>query len=224
MKIYTRIFEIKIKIQKFIHLSIFRHRNLNGGTTTGGTNQMPGAQPSFMTGFLNAPQPFMPGMSFALPNNQTQPQYTPEQYAIAQQIAMQNMMNQMYFQYMNQYAAAMQQSNPTQTAAYFPTNYFPQSNFGLPQQFGSNGPNSIVPNNADQQIPQAQPEAQPVVQPPRFQVQAAAAAVDDEAENRDWLEILYTLSRLLVLLSLVYFYSSPGRCSIVIIVIVLYYL
>lgn len=187
--------------------SISRQRNVSTGAT------VPPPSPSpFMTGFL--------------PNaNQTQPQssFTPEQYAIAQQMAMQNMMQQMYLQYMNQYAAAMQQPNPAQTAAYFPTNYFPQTNFGMPQPFGSNTFNSATPN-MDQQAPQAQQDAPPVVQPPRFQAAAAAGAIDDEAENRDWLEILYTLSRLLVLLSLVYFYSSPGRCSIVILVIVLYYL
>lgn len=135
-------------------------------------------------------------------------------------MAMQNMMHQLYLQYMNQYAAAMQQNTPTQNSGYYPTNYFPQSNFGMPQQFGTNFSSAT---NPDQQPAQAQQEQPPVVQAPRFQA-AAAAAVDDEAENRDWLEILYTLSRLLVLLSLVYFYSSPGRCSIVIIVIVLYYL
>lgn len=48
--------------------------------------------------------------------------------------------------------------------------------------------------------------------------------LDDENENRDWLEIFYTFSRLIVLLSLVYFYSSPIRCSIVIFVMILYYL
>lgn len=179
-----------------------------------------------MTGFLNAPQPFMPGMSFAQPNpNQPQPQYTPEQYALAQQMAMQNMMQQMYLQYMNQYASAMQQSNNagTPNVPYFP-NYFPQNNFGMPQQFTAT--NTNAPNlNSDQQgqQQQQQPDGPPVAPAPRFQA-AAAGGADDEVENRDWLEILYTLSRLLVLLSLVYFYSSPGRCSIVIIVIVLYYL
>lgn len=182
-----------------------------------------------MTGYLNMPQPFLPGMSFAQPNaNQSQqPQYTPEQYAIAQQLAMQNMMHQMYLQYMNQYANAMQQqTNATSNVPYFP-NYFSQPNFGMPQTFAANVNSSNgEPQTAQQQSQpqQQQPQQQEAAQVPRFQAAAAAVAVDDEAENRDWLEILYTLSRLLVLLSLVYFYSSPGRCSIVIIVIVLYYL
>lgn len=62
-----------------------------------------------------------------------------------------------------------------------------------------------------------QPQVQQQPQPPRIQI-------DDENENRDWLEIFYTFSRLVVLLSLVYFYSSPLRCSIVLFVITLYYL
>lgn len=164
-----------------------------------------------MSGYLNTPQAFMPGLMFAAPNpNQPQPQYTPEQYAVAQQLAMQNMMHQMYLQYMNQYAAAMQQQSSPPQVPFF-AGQFPQANFGTP----TNAAAADQPQDPAQQDPSA-------VQVPRFQ--AAAAAGDDEAENRDWLEILYTLSRLLVLLSLVYFYSSPARCSIVIVAIVLYYL
>ncbi|XP_031628459.1 homocysteine-responsive endoplasmic reticulum-resident ubiquitin-like domain member 2 protein [Contarinia nasturtii] len=207
-----------------------RHRNAGAANA----NQTPTTSPPpFMTGYLNMPQPFMPGMSFAQ-SNANQPQYTAEQYAqqyaIAQQLAMQNMMNQMYLQYMNQYANSMQQqSNATSNVPYFP-NYFPQPNFGMPQQFAaatnmssSSTTNSEPQASQQQQQQQQQQEQQPeAVQVPRFQA-AAAVAVDDEAENRDWLEILYTISRLLVLMSLVYFYSSPGRCSIVIIAILLYY-
>lgn len=203
----------------------FRRRNANVGSN-GSATQMP-SPPPFMTGYLNMPQPFMPGMAFAQQNaNQSQSQqYTPEQYALAQQMAMQNMMQQMYLQYMNQYATTMQQSNPAPNVPFIPTNYFPQPNFGMPQQFSAAAANTNsmnLPNlNSDQQQAPQQDGAPQVPPAPRFQPVAAA---DDEAENRDWLEILYTLSRLLVLLSLVYFYSSPGRCSIVIIVIVLYYL
>lgn len=199
-----------------------RNRNASGSNANVNVNatQMP-SPPPFMTGYLNAPQPFMPGMAFAPPNPNQPPQYTPEQYALAQQMAMQNMMNQMYLQYMNQYAASMQQSNATPNVPYF-LNYFPQTNIGAAQQFGSTGVNASATNVDQQAGQQAVQQDAPPVQAPRFQ--AAAAGADDEAENRDWLEILYTISRLLVLLSLVYFYSSPGRCSIVIIVIVLYYL
>lgn len=149
----------------------------------------------------------MPAMNFTQPNvDQSQIQYTPEQYAMAQQMAMQNMMHQMYIQYLNQYAASMQQSNP----------YFPQTNVG---NVNNTGASTLGSDPRPQPQPQIQHEAVAPAPPPRLQ-----AAADEEAENRDWLEILYTLSRLLVLLSLVYFYSSPVRCMIVILAFVLYYL
>ena len=47
---------------------------------------------------------------------------------------------------------------------------------------------------------------------------------DDQQENRDWLDILYSMSRLMVLLCLVYFYSSPIRCLVVIMIGVALYL
>ena len=47
---------------------------------------------------------------------------------------------------------------------------------------------------------------------------------DEQQENRDWLDILYSMSRLMVLLCLVYFYSSPMRCLIVILIGVALYL
>lgn len=158
-----------------------------------------------MNGYLNTSQPFN------LSNmGQLQSQYTPEQYALAQQMAMQNMMHQMYLQYMNQYAASIQQSNPVSNMH----SYFPQTNFGTTMNTGT------TTSNNEQRTPPQPQEAAAAVQPPRLQ----AAAADDEAENRDWLEVVYTLSRLLVLLSLVYFYSSPVRCMIVILAFVLYYL
>lgn len=38
---------------------------------------------------------------------------------------------------------------------------------------------------------------------------------DDEENRRDWLDYFYILSRLLVLLAILYFYSSPARFLIV---------
>lgn len=152
---------------------------------------------------------YMPGMTMA-PN---QTPLTPEQYAIAQQMAMQNMMHQMYLQYMNYYASVMQASNGHDnnrpvTPMTWP-NFFAsmQSQNGFRQQMA----NGQMPNAREVVADQQQPLVQQLNN-------------DDEAENRDWLEILYTFSRLIVLLSLVYFYSSPGRCSIVIFVMVFYYL
>jgi type IV secretory pathway VirB10-like protein len=42
--------------------------------------------------------------------------------------------------------------------------------------------------------------------------------IQEEQESRDWLDILYAFCRLTILLTLVYFYSSPIRCLIVIFV------
>lgn len=39
--------------------------------------------------------------------------------------------------------------------------------------------------------------------------------VDDDERNRDWLDYFYILARLVVLFSIVYFYSSPARFMIV---------
>lgn len=68
---------------------------------------MPGlfpVAPNFMPGM-----PGMPFMPMQQPVNpiQTNQQITPEQYAMAQQVAMQNMMHQMYLQYLNHFSNAM---------------------------------------------------------------------------------------------------------------------
>lgn len=170
-----------------------------------------------MPGYMINPQQFMPG-AWMPPNvaNSNPAQQSAQQYMLAQQMAMQNMMNQMYMQYMNQYANTFQNMNSgsTPTPQYAPPmmNQFNQPNFGNVWNPTAN------PIGSQQQLQQQAEQAPPVPAPARF------AANNDEEENRDWLEILYTLSRLLVLSSLVYFYSSPGRCSIVIIVALLYYL
>lgn len=78
---------------------------------------------------------------------------------------------------------------------------------------------------------QAEPINQEVPQPAQPQQPAVDAQqrrfpniIQDEQENRDWLDILYSMSRLLILLCLVYFYSSPLRCCIVILIGVSIYL
>lgn len=138
-----------------------------------------------------------------------------QQQLAAQQMAVQNMMQQMYAQYVNQMAAYTQQwqsaaaSGNAQLPNFVPTPFYAQ-NMTMPNMDSMAQP--AAANAADV------PNAVPPPRPPQ-----PAAAADDDRENRDWLETLYTLSRLAVLLSLVYFYSSPGRCSIVIICIGLYY-
>ncbi|XP_023020429.1 homocysteine-induced endoplasmic reticulum protein [Leptinotarsa decemlineata] len=104
-------------------------------------------------------------------------------------------MQQAYFQYMTQYM---------QLAA----NSFAAN----PQQIPINGdiPGQIPPNQAEQ--PPAVPEAPP------------AAVRDPENAERDWLDIFYLLSRLMVLFSVVYFYSSPLRFLFVLILGISLYL
>lgn len=120
-------------------------------------------------------------------------------------------MHQMYLQYLNHYARVSQANNN------FPTGvpHDPQSfeNVPLPSTINPLQPAARQYHGINDPAEQGEPRVQP-----------QAPQNEDEAENRDWLDILYTFSRLIVLLSLVYFYSSPGRCSIVILVMVLYYL
>lgn len=80
---------------------------------------------------------------------------------------------------------------------------------------------SDTASSANQEVPQPQPPQQPAVEP---QQRRFPNIIQDEQENRDWLDILYSMSRLLILLCLVYFYSSPLRCCIVILIGVSIYL
>lgn len=48
--------------------------------------------------------------------------------------------------------------------------------------------------------------------------------INDEQENRDWLDIFYAFTRLCILLTVIYFYSSPIRCLIVICIGIAIYL
>lgn len=79
---------------------------------------------------------------------------------------------------------------------------------------------SVAAPPVNQEVPQPQPP-QPVAEP---QQRRFPNIIQDEQENRDWLDILYSMSRLLILLCLVYFYSSPLRCCIVILIGVSIYL
>lgn len=152
----------------------------------------------------------IPTSQYGADSFQLQSQNSSEQIVLAQQMAMHNMMHQMYLQYLNHYAHASQ--SHVQIGIPYPPRNFENGSMSatmIPQQ-----PIQQY-RNMYQQAAQPEPQAQ---QP------AQILQNDDDAENRDWLDILYTFSRLIVLLSLVYFYSSPGRCSIVILVMVLYYL
>ncbi|XP_070505428.1 homocysteine-responsive endoplasmic reticulum-resident ubiquitin-like domain member 2 protein [Chironomus tepperi] len=148
---------------------------------------------------------------------------------LAQQYAMQSWMQQAYAQYMNQYMNIVQQQQ-TQPAPNLAGFMQPQMPFISPTIVPTPPTTTTVPSpNTESQSasPPPQPQAQ-VDQPP----QPAAAEpqrrfpniIQDEQENRDWLDIVYSMSRLLILLCLVYFYSSPLRCLIVILIGISIYL
>lgn len=111
--------------------------------------------------------------------------------------------------------------------------YYPQNYFAAPNLY--NSPMFQQQNNVAQQPP-VQPQvaavaAQPQVPPqqplpdqqPNPAQQRFPNIVQEEVENRDWLDLFYAFSRLMVLVTLVYFYSSPLRCLIVIFFTILYY-
>lgn len=108
--------------------------------------------------------------------------------------------------------------------------YYPQNYFATPNIF--NPPVMQPQNNQPQQpqVQQPQAAAQPQVPQPLADAAQPNAAqqrfpniVQEEVENRDWLDMFYAFSRLMVLVTLVYFYSSPLRCLIVIFFTILYY-
>lgn len=149
---------------------------------------------------------------------------------LAQQYAMQTWMQQAYTQYMNQYMTLLQspeafyqmtqqnQLQQPQNFAFIP----PQMPFVPPSVAAATLSNEAPaaaqsPNNDAPAVPQQQPAAE--AQQRRF-----PNIIQDEQENRDWLDILYSMSRLMILLCLVYFYSSPVRCLVVILIGISIYL
>lgn len=140
---------------------------------------------------------------------------------LAQQYAMQSWMQQAYTQYMNQYMNLLQspealyQMNQQQEQPH---------NFGfMPPQMPSAAAPTIandaaVPNN---NVQAAAVAPEPVAEVPQRRF---PNIIQDEQENRDWLDILYSMSRLMILLCLVYFYSSPVRCLVVILIGISIYL
>lgn len=151
---------------------------------------------------------------------------------LAHQYAMQTWMQQAYTQYMNQYMTLLQspeafyqmsqqqQMQPPQNYAFIQ----PQMPFAPPSAAVSASANEASqvpqsPNNDVQAAAPAQAAPQPAAEQRRF-----PNIIQDEQENRDWLDILYSMSRLMILLCLVYFYSSPIRCLVVILIGISIYL
>ncbi|KAJ6649632.1 Homocysteine-responsive endoplasmic reticulum-resident ubiquitin-like domain member 2 protein, partial [Pseudolycoriella hygida] len=158
---------------------------------------------------------------------------------VSQQLPSYNLMvEQIYRQYYNQYMSSLNQPNNLSQNGGLSNlpqmPYYPQNYFATPNLYSS--PFLQQQNNQSQQpqVPQAQEAPQPQVQQipqqqplpeqqPNPAQQRFPNIVQEEVENRDWLDLFYAFSRLMVLVTLVYFYSSPLRCLIVIFFIILYY-
>lgn len=151
---------------------------------------------------------------------------------MSQQYAMHSWMQQAYTQYMNQYMSLM--SSPEafyqmnqQQAPQNPQNFAfvqPQIPFGSPLSAEPNAATDTTQlraNNEEQPVQGVQPQAQPVAD---AQQRRFPNIIQDEQENRDWLDIMYSVSRLMILLCLIYFYSSPVRCLVVILIGISIYL
>lgn len=153
---------------------------------------------------------------------------------LAQQYAMQVWMQQAYAQYMTQYMTLLQspeafnqmsqqqQTQPPHNFAFIP----PQMPFPTSSAAASTAANDASsPQSPNNDAPAAaqvgQPAAAPAAEP---QQRRFPNIIQDEQENRDWLDILYSMSRLMILLCLVYFYSSPVRCLVVILIGISIYL
>lgn len=140
---------------------------------------------------------------------------------LAQQYAMQTWMQQAYTQYMNQYMTLLsspeafyqqQTQQQPQNFAFMP----PPMPFAVPPSNAVPTVANETPNNEAQAVPE-----QPAAEAPQRRF---PNIIQDEQEHRDWLDILYSMSRLMILLCLVYFYSSPIRCLVVILIGISVYL
>lgn len=113
----------------------------------------------------------------------------------------------------------------------------------MPQWPQHNVPSATTPSSPQQPTPPQTPPAQPqqqqqqqanVPQQPaqqrnqevRMNAQGGIANDDDDEEiqNNDWLDKVYTLCRAAILMSIVWFYSSTGRFLMMIISVFLIYL
>lgn len=113
---------------------------------------------------------------------------------------------------------ALQQQQTQQT----PNFAFMQPQMPFIASSAATAPISTQSANPEPQAAAVEAQPQPAVAEP--QQRRFPNIIQDEQENRDWLDILYSMSRLLILLCLVYFYSSPLRCLIVILIGVSIYL
>ncbi|KZC11760.1 PREDICTED: homocysteine-responsive endoplasmic reticulum-resident ubiquitin-like domain member 2 protein [Dufourea novaeangliae] len=133
--------------------------------------------------------------------------YSTQQYfdpRNSQQIAW---MQQAYTHYFTQYMQLMAaQGIQLQTSIPYVQQMNVDTNDSVQNTHGNNTNNNNNNNVGDEQ---QQPAAQDA------DINGGNGAGEDGAFNRNWLDFFYTVSRIFVLLSIVYFYSSPLRFLIV---------
>ncbi|TMW44469.1 hypothetical protein DOY81_010450 [Sarcophaga bullata] len=165
------------------------------------------------------------------------------QAMISQQAAMYNWMQQVYSQYMQQ---CLRLSNtvdsstvPSMAGTTFRPPIPPEFHQFFQQQFPSTVMPPIVPDTTNiataniaastdgttpegQQDQQQQQQQQQGQQEPAAVGQVAAPRFpnlpQDEHDNRDWLDNFFSITRLAIFLTLLYFNSSPLRCLVVVII------
>ncbi|CRL01459.1 CLUMA_CG014262, isoform A [Clunio marinus] len=207
-----------------------RQRNVSSSTTPSSNLNQDQQNPNLM----NIPSNYLNAFyGSASGQNDTNSQI------LAQQYAMQTWMQQAYAQYMNQYMnllsspEAFYQQQQQQSHQQYPHNFTflpPQMPFVTPSTILNEASSSQQPSNDNEAsttaaaaaaAQQQQQPQQPAAEAPQRRF---PNIIQDEQENRDWLDILYSMSRLMILLCLVYFYSSPIRCLVVILIGISIYL
>ncbi|PNF21816.1 Homocysteine-responsive endoplasmic reticulum-resident ubiquitin-like domain member 2 protein [Cryptotermes secundus] len=127
----------------------------------------------------------------------TTPGYDPN--SMSQQLLW---MQQAYAQYVTQYMQLMTSGGLTQS-------WYPSGQTTIPVSAPQHAPEHT-------QAPPVNPREQAAVQPNNNINVADGIEEEEEGRgNRDWLDWFYTMSRVMVLFSIVYFYSSPARFIIV---------
>ncbi|XP_017776845.1 PREDICTED: homocysteine-responsive endoplasmic reticulum-resident ubiquitin-like domain member 2 protein [Nicrophorus vespilloides] len=139
-------------------------------------------------------------------NNQRFPDWYNHQFNMMDAQTMQLVMQQAYMQYMNHYISI--------------ANHMQNVNYGQPIAETLQQAAQAIPDMQDQPQDPAQPPAyQPQAQQPQIpNIPEAHIGRDPDREgNRDWLDVFYLLSRMMVFISVVYFYSSPVRFIFVVV-------
>lgn len=210
-----------------------RHRNVS--TTQQTINTPSETTQQQITSNPNLVQNIPAGVSSTSSTSSSLPYPIQSNDMVAHQIAMHNWMQQAYSQYLNQYMNSLSMGVPPQ-GVYMPQQPNNMEQMYYPPQINANtvinsAPIIAPPMPANQLVQpdgQQQPQDQP--QQPGGEVQPQAQPRfpnvnhEEVQENRDWLDMFYAMSRLMILLTLVYFYSSPLRCLFVLVMGVSIYL